>query len=170
MLENSKDDLCKCWKGMHNMKLQLGKIIASFQKSFYEVEHAHTSLFYEKLRGFVSRAALTCIVVEFERVRYMEIDESTCGCKLRTTYGLPCACELGRYKISGIPIPLDSIHIQWKKLSMEKSTRGRHGNWIKRLKLIKPYYMTNRIKTPPLNYKVWLEGNKYIIQYKQRVC
>ena len=120
MLENSKGDLCKCWKGMHdNIKLQLGNIIASFQKSFYEVEHAHTSPFYEKLRGFVSRAALRRIVVEFERVRYMEIDESTCGCRLKATYGLPCACELGRYKISGMPIPLDSIHIQWKKLSME---------------------------------------------------
>jgi len=106
---------------MHdNMKLQLGKIIASFQKSIYEVEHAHTSPFYEKLRGFVSRAALTRIAVEFERVRYMEIDESTCSCKLRTTYGLPCACELGRYKISGMPIPLDSILIQWKTLSMER--------------------------------------------------
>ena len=31
MLENSKGDLCKCWKGMHdNMKLQLGKSIVSF--------------------------------------------------------------------------------------------------------------------------------------------
>jgi len=71
------------------------------------------------LRGFVSRTVLRRIVVEFERVRYMEIDESTCGCRLRTTYGLPCACELGRYKISGMPIPLESIHIQWRKLSME---------------------------------------------------
>jgi len=48
------------------MKLQLGKIIASFQKSFYEVKHAHTSPLYEKVRGFVSRAALRRIVFEFE--------------------------------------------------------------------------------------------------------
>jgi len=115
-----KNVRAKCKKYISkDMQKEIQEIIASFQKSFYEVEHAHTSPFYEKLRGFVSRAALTRIVVEFERVRYTEIDESTCGCRLKTTYGLPCAYELGRYKISGIPIPLDSIHIQWKKLSME---------------------------------------------------
>ncbi|KAI5392686.1 hypothetical protein KIW84_060021 [Lathyrus oleraceus] len=31
-----------------------------------------------------------------------------CGCTLRTSYGLPCACELGRYRVGGIPESLGS--------------------------------------------------------------
>ncbi|KAI5385280.1 hypothetical protein KIW84_072037 [Lathyrus oleraceus] len=38
---------------------------------------------------------------------------------LRTSYGLPCACELGRYTLGGIPIPIDVVHVHWRKLTME---------------------------------------------------
>ncbi|KAI5417739.1 hypothetical protein KIW84_042378 [Lathyrus oleraceus] len=41
------------------------------------------------------------------------------GCTLRTSYGLPCACELGRYTLGGISIPIDVVHIHWRKLTME---------------------------------------------------
>ncbi|KAL5165408.1 hypothetical protein HKD37_18G050536 [Glycine soja] len=40
---------------------------------------------------------------------------SSCGCVVRTTLGLPCACELSKY-VGGC-IPLDSIHMFWRRLS-----------------------------------------------------
>ncbi|XP_058742559.1 PKS-NRPS hybrid synthetase cheA-like [Vicia villosa] len=97
ILENSFGDLCKCWEAMNdNIKIQVGNIRASFQKSFYEVEHAHTSPFYSNLRGSVSRAALRQIAEEWLRIDM-----------------------LGRYTLSGDAIPIEAIHIHWRKLSME---------------------------------------------------
>ncbi|KAH1189735.1 hypothetical protein GmHk_20G057455 [Glycine max] len=57
----------------------------------------------------VSRYALNEIAYEFERVRYFGNNPSSCGCVLRTTLGLPCACELQRY--DGGNIPLNAVHI-----------------------------------------------------------
>ncbi|KAI5442316.1 hypothetical protein KIW84_011402 [Lathyrus oleraceus] len=120
MLGNSIGDMVKCWEAMNNnLRLQLGNIIASFQKSFYEVEHAHVSPFYGYLRGSVSRAALRRIAEELLRVDYVGTNRQICGCTLRTSYGLPCACELGRYILGGIPIPIDDVHVHWRKLTME---------------------------------------------------
>ncbi|XP_058741370.1 uncharacterized protein LOC131613742 [Vicia villosa] len=120
MLENSLGDLCKCWEAMNdNIKKQVGNIRASFQKSFYEVEHAHTSPFYSNLRGSVSRAALRQIAEEWLRIDMVGTDTQKCGCTHRKVYGLPCACELGRYTLSGDAIPIEAIHIHWRKLSME---------------------------------------------------
>ncbi|CAK8533869.1 unnamed protein product [Lathyrus sativus] len=102
-----------------NLKLQLGNIRASFQKSFYEVEHAHISPFYNNLCGSVSQAALRRIVEELTRVDYVGTNKEICRCTLRATYELPCACELTGYKIGGIPIPIDDVDVHWRKLSME---------------------------------------------------
>ncbi|KAI5395113.1 hypothetical protein KIW84_061638 [Lathyrus oleraceus] len=72
MLGNSICDMVKCWEVMNNnFRLQLRNIRASFQKSFYEVEHAHISPFYGNLRGLVSRATLRRIVEELLRVDYV---------------------------------------------------------------------------------------------------
>ena len=63
----------------------------------------------------VSRYALNQIVVEFERVSYVGIDSSRCGCVMRTTHGLPYACELVRYVIGSILLGV--IHMFWRRLS-----------------------------------------------------
>ena len=63
----------------------------------------------------VSRYALNQIAAEFECVHYAGKNPSSCGCVVRTTLGLPCACELSKY-VSGC-IPLDSIHMFWRRLS-----------------------------------------------------
>ncbi|KAI5404231.1 hypothetical protein KIW84_051400 [Lathyrus oleraceus] len=120
MLGNSIGDMVKYGEVMNNnLRLQLGNIRASFQKSFYEVEHAHISPFYGYLRGSVSRAALRRIAEELLRVDYVGTNRQICGCTLRTSYELPCACELGRYTLGGIPIPIDVVHVHWRKLTME---------------------------------------------------
>ena len=63
----------------------------------------------------VSRYALYQIAVEFEHVSYTGIDSSRCGCVMRTTHGLPCACELSKYVLGSIL--LDSIYMFWRRLS-----------------------------------------------------
>jgi len=63
----------------------------------------------------VSRYALNEIATEFERVHYAGKNPSSRGCVMRTTHGLPCACELSRYVVGSIP--LDSIHMFWRRLS-----------------------------------------------------
>ena len=78
------------------------------------VEHLFTITLYKKLLDMVSRYALNQIVVEFERVNYAGIDSSHCGCVMRTTYGLPCACALA-ISVMGT-IPFDTIHMFWQRL------------------------------------------------------
>ena len=63
----------------------------------------------------VSRYALNEIVAEFERVHYAGKNPSSYGCVMRTMHGLPYACELSRYVVGSIP--LDSIHMFWRRLS-----------------------------------------------------
>jgi len=63
----------------------------------------------------VSRYALNQIAVEFERVYYADKNPSCCGYVMRTTQGLPCVCELSKYVLGSIP--LDSIHMFWRRLS-----------------------------------------------------
>ncbi|XP_058769876.1 PKS-NRPS hybrid synthetase cheA-like [Vicia villosa] len=120
MLGNSLGDMVKVWEAMNsNPKIQIGNIRASFQKSFYEVEHTHISPFYDNLRGSVSRAALRRIAEELSRLDYVLNSRETCGCTMRTSYGLPCACEMGRSIVVGIPLQIESVHLQWRILSME---------------------------------------------------
>ena len=107
MLHDSRGDLCTCWDAVNNLIiLQHSEIRSSFEKSIITVEHRFNSRLYVKLRGFISRSALSHIADECERVNIVGIDSSSCGCTLRSTHGLPCACELDRYSI----IPLLLIH------------------------------------------------------------
>ncbi|KAH1203028.1 hypothetical protein GmHk_17G049364 [Glycine max] len=70
---------------------------------------------YKRLLGIVSRYALNQIVAEYKRVHYAGKNPSGCGCVMRTTHGLSCACELSKYVLG--TIPLDSIHMFWRRLS-----------------------------------------------------
>lgn len=69
------------------------------------------------LCGHVSRHALLHIANEFDRGKYVGIDKCSCHCTIRTTHGLPCACELARYSMMPSVIPLDAVHIFWRRLS-----------------------------------------------------
>jgi len=61
------------------------------------------------------KVCLNQIAAEFERVKYVGIDRSRCGCIMKTTHGLSCACELARYVLGSIP--LSTIHMFWWRLS-----------------------------------------------------
>ncbi|KAL5193634.1 Protein FAR1-RELATED SEQUENCE 5 [Glycine soja] len=116
VLQNSLGDLCNVWDAMNNMMtLQHTEIRASFETSTHVVGHVFKKKLYKRLLGMVSGYALNQIAAEFYRVHYAGKNPSTCGCVMRTMHGHPYACELSKYVFSCIP--LDSIHMFWRRLS-----------------------------------------------------
>jgi len=67
------------------------------------------------LVGFVSKHALILIAEVVDRVNDVGFDSERCGCVLKQTHGLPCACQLAKYAM-GV-IPLNEVHVIWTKLS-----------------------------------------------------
>ncbi|XP_073225484.1 uncharacterized protein [Cicer arietinum] len=120
MLQTSLGDLCKSWDAVNMMlKNQICIIQSSFQKTIKDVEHGYNSSFFQSLHHCVSRKCFKKIDKQLQRVKIVGTDKTICGCSIRTTHGLPCACELAKLQISGNVIPLDSIHVFWRKLSLE---------------------------------------------------
>ncbi|KAL5159790.1 hypothetical protein HKD37_15G044049 [Glycine soja] len=115
VLQNSLEDLCSVWDVMNNMiTLQHVEIKASFETNTHVAGHVFKKTLYKRLVGMVSRNALNEIATEVERLRYLGNDPSSCGCVMRSTLGLPCACELSRYTVGSILV--DSVHMFWRKL------------------------------------------------------
>ncbi|KAH1250309.1 Protein FAR1-RELATED SEQUENCE 2 [Glycine max] len=115
VLQNSVGDLCSVWDAMNNMiTLQHVEIKASFETSTHVVGHVYKKTLYKRLLGMVSRDALNQIAFEIDRLRYLGNNLSSCGCVMRSTHGLPCACELSRYTAGSIP--LESVHLFWRRL------------------------------------------------------
>ena len=116
ILETSMGDLCFCWESINKMIiLQHNAIKSSFEKSLHVVSHVFNVTRYKKLLGFVSKYALQYIAEESDQVQYVGLDKSRCGCTIRSTHGLPCACELASFGVSSIP--LQSVHLIWTRLS-----------------------------------------------------
>ncbi|KAH1261929.1 hypothetical protein GmHk_02G004666 [Glycine max] len=107
VLQNSLGDLCSVWDAKNNMiMLQHVEIKASFETNTHVVGHVFKKTLYKRLLGMVSRNALNEIATEVERLCYLGNDPSSCGCVMRSTHGLPCACELSRYTAGSIPVDL----------------------------------------------------------------
>ena len=117
ILQTSMGDLCTCWDAINNLLvLQHNEIKASFVMSLHVLTHSfNKTLLYKGLLGMVSKYALVHIAEEFNKVQFVGFDKKKCGCVLRKTHGLPCACELARYAF-GV-IPLNEVHVIWTRLS-----------------------------------------------------
>jgi len=109
--------------------LQHTQIKESFETSTHVVGHVFKKTLYRRLLGMVSRYALNQIATELECVDYAGKNPSSCGYVVRTTLGLPCACELSKY-VGGC-IPLDSIHMFWRRLSFSDQGLSEPGVSIK---------------------------------------
>ncbi|KAL5169794.1 putative protein FAR1-RELATED SEQUENCE 10 [Glycine soja] len=115
VLQNSVGDLCSVWDAMNNMiTLQHVEIKASFETSTHVVGHVYKKTLYKRLLGMVLRDALNQIASEIDRLRYLGNNLSSCGCVMRSTHDLPCACELSRYTAGSIS--LESVHLFWRRL------------------------------------------------------
>nr|KAJ0199599.1 hypothetical protein LSAT_V11C600308010 [Lactuca sativa] len=77
---------------------------------------------FRLLCGFVSNEVLDIILRDFQRLNDLNSDSSNCGCKLRNSCGLPCACIFSVYSNSSDDIPLDLIDIFWRKLDISDTT------------------------------------------------
>ncbi|MFQ6660427.1 hypothetical protein Gotur_028958, partial [Gossypium turneri] len=105
------------------VKSQLTSIYESFEKSRIVLKHKHNLSCFKLLRGFVALEALDILEGELQRSSRHQLDSSNCGCKLRHSCGLPCACMLSVYlNSSGECLPLDSIDVFWRKLDLSPST------------------------------------------------
>ncbi|XP_028105854.1 uncharacterized protein LOC114304908 [Camellia sinensis] len=69
-----------------------------------------------ELRGNVSISALEYLLVQSKRANFIPIDVEACRCVFRHTHGLPCAHEIADYIRQDRPIPLATIHSQWRQL------------------------------------------------------
>ncbi|KAJ1434374.1 MULE transposase domain [Sesbania bispinosa] len=58
-----------------------------------------------------------CFKIVEQHINYVGIDSSACGCTLRKTHGLPCACQLSKYVCMGNHIPITKVHIIWMRLT-----------------------------------------------------
>ncbi|XP_050207574.1 uncharacterized protein LOC126656996 [Mercurialis annua] len=72
---------------------------------------------YDHVSYKVSHYCLDLVAKELRRMRELSCDVLVrCGCVLRTTHQIPCACELKAVIDAGVPISLDNIHSFWKTL------------------------------------------------------
>ncbi|KAL5127506.1 Protein FAR1-RELATED SEQUENCE 5 [Glycine soja] len=148
LLQNSLGDLCSVWDAIKNMiTLQHTEIKASFETSTHVVGHVFKKTLYRRLLGMVSRYALNQIAAELERVDYAGKNPSSCGCVVRTTLGLPCTCELSKY-VGGC-IPLDSIHMFWRRLNFLDQGLSEPEVSIKETKLWEIAYPDQNSMCPP---------------------
>jgi len=116
ILQTNMGDLCTCWDAINILLvLQYNEIKASSKISLHVVSHTFNSSLYKCLVGMVRKYALMHIAEEFNKVKVIGFDKKKCGCVLRHTHGLPCACELARYSF-GV-IPLNEVHVMWTRLS-----------------------------------------------------
>ncbi|KAJ1440393.1 FAR1-related protein [Sesbania bispinosa] len=125
MLQDIRGDLLNCWDFMNNMITLLHiEIKASFESSIMVVNHFFNIPLYNELRGLVSRNALVLIGDEKQHINYVGVNSSACDCTLRTTHGLPCACQLARYALMGYHIPVTDVHTYRKSngLHLEMSS------------------------------------------------
>ncbi|KAL5192012.1 hypothetical protein HKD37_04G011192 [Glycine soja] len=112
LFHDSMRDLCSCWDALNTMLvLQHTNIKASFQRSINVIKHKFNTTLHKKLRNFVSREAQDLIFHELQRADTIGIDSFVCGCTLRVTHSLPCACELTKFMSIYGYIPLKSIHM-----------------------------------------------------------
>ncbi|KAH1266468.1 hypothetical protein GmHk_01G001958 [Glycine max] len=102
LLQNSVGDICSVWEAVNNMMtLQHTQIKASFETSTDVVGHVFKVTLYKNYLAWYQA--------------YVSKNPSRCGCVMRSTHDLPCACELFKYVVSSIP--LKTIHIFWQRLS-----------------------------------------------------
>ena len=112
-LSTSKGDLGTCWEKIDEMLAnQFGEIQSSFGRSVTVLKHRYKDVtLYYGLGGHMSRQAMNFIFfLEEERARKtLCIDKRTCGCVIRMSYGLPCACFIAMKIRHNKSIRLDEI-------------------------------------------------------------
>jgi len=151
-LDNSVGDLGTCWEKIHDMLLlQFIAIQTTFGQSVTVLEYIFKDVtLYSGLGGPVSRYALDNIALEESRCReILCMGKEICGCFQRTSYGLPCACEIATKLLEEKPILLDEIHHHWHRLRMGEESNEVRFSVDNELKVI-----VERLKKLPFQMKL----------------
>ncbi|KAH1254121.1 hypothetical protein GmHk_04G010626 [Glycine max] len=150
-VESAHWDLKRCLGCHDNMiTLQHTQIKTSFETNTHVVGHVFKKTLYKRLLGMVLRYALNEIVAEFERVHYAGKNPSACGCVMRTTHGLPCACELSR-RLSFSDQGLCEAEVTIKEEIKTISKRFEELDLLSRVKLREITYPDQNSMCPPLS-------------------
>ncbi|KAK9713199.1 hypothetical protein RND81_06G011000 [Saponaria officinalis] len=109
------------WSRIHSMlEGQHSKIRKELEDSMSRPRITHR--LFSLLQGKVSTKAIEIMEEELKRGVALGIGlELRCGCVLRRTHGLPCACALVDLKNSGSKVHLSDIHSFWRTLEYENS-------------------------------------------------
>jgi hypothetical protein len=100
---------------------QFNKIKTSFGQSITGVEHHFKGHFlYSKLIYNISREGLKFIRGEEARSKDCGRNRKKCGCVIKRTYKLSCACLIALKIERKLPIRLDEVNTHWKRLQYEK--------------------------------------------------
>ncbi|XP_073225671.1 uncharacterized protein [Cicer arietinum] len=118
ILQDSIGDICSVLETINSIViLQHNEIITSFEKSIIQKVHRYSNRLYANLYSVVSKNTIDHIVANYDHVKYVGIDQTECCCTIRTTHGLPYACEIPMYSMIPRSITLDAIQVWWSKLS-----------------------------------------------------
>ncbi|WJX72087.1 hypothetical protein P8452_56003 [Trifolium repens] len=122
LLKDGNGDLVKGWEVIDKMLiLQFTDVQTQFSQSMSVAEHRYQdNPLYSFLFYKISRAAMDHIYNEAKRVEDVGMDSKKCGCVIRRTFGLPCACLIAKKMKNKLPIRLDEIYSHWKKLCFEE--------------------------------------------------
>ena len=74
----------------------------AFETSLIKTMEDHRLPIFDFLRGNVSHAALDYLSLENFKISKIKSANVSCKCRLWTSCGLPCACQLMRYHATGI--------------------------------------------------------------------
>ncbi|XP_021992322.1 uncharacterized protein LOC110889122 [Helianthus annuus] len=75
---------------------------------------------FQHLLGKVSHKALDLLHGEaIRRLDVLERFNSSCGCQMWHSCGLPCACRIEKYMREERPIQLEDIDVFWRKLNFQ---------------------------------------------------
>lgn len=72
------------------------------------------------MQDFLSIQCKHYIAKEFEQVNRVGTDNIACGCLIRIIHRLDCACKLENIQTQGDPVPLEFIHVFWRKLHIKE--------------------------------------------------
>ena len=122
-LPDGNGDFVKVWEACEQMLLiKFSDIKTSFGQNLSVKEHRYgeqNDFLYPLLLFKISRKALNYIFHEAKRVVECGSDPKKCGCIIRKSYGLPCACVIAKKIRNRLPIRLDEVNSHWKKLTIE---------------------------------------------------
>jgi len=109
------------WDTVNQMlENQHNEIQTSFGRSKTVMEHRYKGqILFSQLIYNISRTGLNFLFHEAKRSETTGADSSLCGCTIRTTYGLPCACIISKKKELNSPIRMDEVADHWKKLRFD---------------------------------------------------